>query len=236
MMDQSTQQSLKNSFGVPCKLKLALFCVVNPVQLDVADPSSVAAAAASLAAEQLPRIDVLINNVGIIKHPSGSLSADLSDTLATNAVGPAVVTAALLPLLKASSNPRLIYVLSGLGSIAHLTDPSLPFSIPFGLEYRMSKVALNMLAVYHHCEFATWGCKVWAFCPGYVLTNLSGADDRENRVLRGAVGVEVPAQALADVLEGRRDADTEKFIHEYGTYMIGDFFFVAAWGSGGQVS
>ncbi|KAJ1560746.1 hypothetical protein HK405_006097, partial [Cladochytrium tenue] len=188
------------------------------LQLDVADPSSVAAAAASLAAEQLPRIDVLINNAGIIKFPSGSLSADLNDTLATNAVGPAIVTATLLPLLKASSNPRLIYVSSGLGSIARLTDPTLPFSIPFGLEYRMSKAALNMLAVYHHREFATWGCKVWAFCPGYVVTNLSGAEDRENRVLRGAVSAEVPAQALADVLEGHRDADAGKFIHKDGTY------------------
>ena len=33
--------------------------------------------------------------------------------------------------------------------------------------------------------FEPWGCKVWAFCSGYVLSNLGGPADRERGVRAG---------------------------------------------------
>ncbi|KAJ1560638.1 hypothetical protein HK405_006416 [Cladochytrium tenue] len=204
------------------------------VQLDVVDPASISAAAAALA-DDLPRIDVVINNAGIVKNPAEAfpgassdtvtsrtlddLSAEIFDTFATNSVGPALVTAALLPLLKRSASPRLIYISSGFGSIGRLTDPGQIRSNPTALAYRMSKAALNMLTVYHHREFSPWGCRVWAICPGFVTTNLTAEKfDTETLIRMGARGPETSAMTIADVIDGKRDEDVGKFIHKDGVY------------------
>ncbi|KAG0645447.1 Short-chain dehydrogenase reductase tropE [Hyphodiscus hymeniophilus] len=142
---------------------------LSMVQLDVTDTASITAAAAKIK-EEFGRLDVLINNAGIISR-SPNLLEQLRATFETNTFGPAVVTEAFRPLLEKSGNARLIYVSSGLGSIAWRADPgNMYYKLP-AAPYRMSKAALDMLTVCHYAELKDKGVKVWAFDPGTYTTN-----------------------------------------------------------------
>ncbi|KAJ1562531.1 hypothetical protein HK405_011025 [Cladochytrium tenue] len=200
---------------------------VHLIHIDVTSKQTIDAAAESVKA-LFGKLDVLINNAGIVKRGVG-LEEDLRDTFATNSIGPVLVTDAFIPLLKESKDPRLIYVSSGLGSITLMADENYIYSKPFGLAYRMSKAALNMLAVYHHREHSTWGCKVWSLCPGFVVTNLTGEEDRENRVKQGALSSETSAETIAEVIQGLRDADVGKQIHNDGPEFNGGYKSIFPW-------
>src|ERR1019366_422570 len=86
----------------------------SQVDLLIADMSSQASVRAL--AEQIqrkyPRLDVLVNNAGGAA-PAVALSADgIEMTLATNHLGPALLTLLLLDLLKASAPSRIVNVSS----------------------------------------------------------------------------------------------------------------------------
>ena len=64
-------------------------------------------------ANEAPRLDVLVNNAGVLTQER-QLSADgIELTIATNVIGPFLLTQLLLPLLKASAPSRVINVSSG---------------------------------------------------------------------------------------------------------------------------
>jgi dehydrogenase/reductase SDR family protein 12 len=78
---------------------------------DLSSLESVRACAARLAAEE--RLDVLVNNAGVMTQQR-ELSADgIELTLATNVVGPFLLTNLLIPLLEESAPARIINVSSG---------------------------------------------------------------------------------------------------------------------------
>jgi NAD(P)-dependent dehydrogenase (short-subunit alcohol dehydrogenase family) len=186
------------------------------VQLDVTDEDSISNAASTIA-KDFGRLDVLINNAGIASN-AGSLNEQLQQTFATNTIGPALVTEDFLPLLQKSSNGRLIYVTSSLGSMALRVDPSSPSYTNTYLSYRMSKAALNMLMACNYVDYGKMGIKVFSVCPGYVVTSLTGENDRENRIKRGAGSPAVSAETILSVVDGRRDADNGRIVHKDGTY------------------
>jgi NAD(P)-dependent dehydrogenase (short-subunit alcohol dehydrogenase family) len=62
------------------------------------------------------------------------------------------VKEAFTPLLAKSTNARLIYVSSDLGSITNRSDTSLYYHPVSTVAYRMSKAALNMLAMCNYAE------------------------------------------------------------------------------------
>ncbi len=78
--------------------------------LDVADPDSVRNFASAFTA---PRVDVLVHNAGVLPAER-ILSGDGHElTLATHVLGPWRLTKALLPKLRTSAEPRVIFVSSG---------------------------------------------------------------------------------------------------------------------------
>lgn len=179
------------------------------IQIDVTDQKSIDAARKQIET-QLGKLDVLINNAGIlIYQPIDQLTA-LRETFETNLFGQVMVTEALEPLLKKSANPYIIYVSSEQGSVTSRLDPEYEYRNIRGDSYRMSKAALNMLAACHRFNFAEWGCKVLAFNPGWCVSNLTGEKGREMRLKGGARDPKEPAAALADIVLGKRDADIEK--------------------------
>lgn len=81
---------------------------------------------------------------------------------------------------------------SDLRSITNRSDTSIWYYKVPGVAYRMSKAALNMLAVCNYAELKgkRKGVKVWAFNPGYVVTNLSGEKGVEERIREWGRGCE----------------------------------------------
>jgi dehydrogenase/reductase SDR family protein 12 len=79
---------------------------------DLSDLASVREFAASFHA-QTPRLDVLVNNAGVLAHER-TLSADgIELTFATNVIGPFLLTNLLIPLLQHSAPSRIVNVSSG---------------------------------------------------------------------------------------------------------------------------
>jgi len=85
-----------------------------PLHADLADPAAVALMAQDLAA-RLPQLDVLINNAGVYMTGRRISKAGFEMTLAVNYIAHFLLTELLLPLLKKSSDPRVVTV----SSIAH---------------------------------------------------------------------------------------------------------------------
>lgn len=143
------------------------------VQMDVTDDASVAAAAAYLA-QQPGGLDVLINNAGIagaIGDPTAVKADEVRAVYETNVFGIVRVTNALLPLLKASANPVIVNVASGLGSFGVVHDSSrIEFKV-LALAYCSSKSAVTMLTVQY--AKALPHMRVNVVDPGYTATDLN---------------------------------------------------------------
>ncbi|KAF2120387.1 short chain dehydrogenase [Lophiotrema nucula] len=187
---------------------------ISFVKLDVTDDSSIAAAAAQVEKE-FGRLDVLVNNAGIaITKPTDR--EVFRQTFETNVYGPALLTDALAPLLKKSKDPRIINVSSGLGSIAKRADPKDDYYSTAADPYRMSKAALNMLTTCQSYNYKDDGFKVWTYCPGFVITDLTGKDHRKWREENGADSSETSAQGILEIVEGKRDGEVNCFVQRYG--------------------
>lgn len=147
------------------------------VQLDVADDASVAAAVAAIEYEA-GRLDVLVNNAGLMFGPPPSLAEESLDEIRqmfdTNVFGVLRVTQAFLPLLRKSDAARIVMMSSGLASLNNALDMrSETWTVGFG-GYCASKTALNMLTVKLAKELAREGIKVNAIDPGLTSTDMTG--------------------------------------------------------------
>jgi NAD(P)-dependent dehydrogenase (short-subunit alcohol dehydrogenase family) len=142
------------------------------VELDVTDDASVAAAAQHVEAHG--GLDVLINNAGI----AGSHQAvdettgdQVADVFATNVFGIVRTTQAFLPVLRASANPVIVNVSSGLGSHVITSDADRIESTIVALAYPTSKAAVNMLTAQYAKGLPEM--RVNAVDPGYTATDLN---------------------------------------------------------------
>ncbi len=143
------------------------------VQLDVTNDASVNAAAAWLQ-QQPGGLDVLINNAGIAgaRTPVPDVTAEETRVVFdTNVFGIVRVTHALLPLLRASKNPVIVNVASGLGSFEAVHDTSRIESKVAALAYCSSKSAVTMLTVQY--ARALPEMRINVIDPGYTATDLN---------------------------------------------------------------
>ena len=187
---------------------------ISALELDVTSSSSIAAAAAQVQSIH-GGLDILINNAGISPKTS-SASENAALAFATNVTGAIAVTEAFLPLLRQSSNARLIYLSSDLGSINKAADPTDRFYEHDVAEYRASKAAINMLAARQAKTLKADGVKVWAVDPGFRATAISGDAERARK--GGAGEPEDGAKVVVDVVEGKRDGQVGLLVHEGGVW------------------
>lgn len=161
----------------------------TPIQLDVTDAESVAAAAARIR-DEIRSLDVLVNNAGIAggqRRPGDATIADLRTVFETNVFGAAAVIDAFTPLLEASAAPVVVNVSSAVGS---LTLNSAPDSRWTMLAYPMSKAALNMLTIQYARAFPRW--RVNSATPGLTATEFTGPrEDRPTVEQLEAAGIHV---------------------------------------------
>ncbi|KAI8168140.1 Short-chain dehydrogenase/reductase tropE [Colletotrichum sp. SAR 10_70] len=183
--------------------------------LDITSDESIKAASEKIAAD-FGVLDVLINNAGMIVTNPKDRRSELVETFNTNAASPLVLTEALIPLLKKSNDARIINVSTSLSSLSERTDPTSEYYMVRSEAYRISKAALNMATAHIMFDNRSWGAKVWAYCPGYVVTNLTGEEDRQTRLDQGADDPKTSAQGLLEIVEGKRDGEVGTFIGRNG--------------------
>lgn len=188
---------------------------MSSTQIDVTDDSSVDASARKLASEW-GRLDILINNAGILSMVSPPTRQVFRKILETNLVGALSVTEAFLPLLRKAEHkpPRLVFVTSSTGSITHAADPDSPYYGPHATEYRTSKAGLNMLMTMYYARLKPEGFLVFGTDPGLCATNFT--HDAESLRKRGAAEPADGGERVACVVKGEKDVDVGKVLGVYG--------------------
>jgi len=169
---------------------------VEALEIDVDQIESIEKARVTLG-EKTKILDVLINNAGIGgAMPQTALETDLSVVTAvfqTNFFGVIAVTQAFIDLLKASPEPRIVNVTSGLGSLTLHNDPSWKYFAVKPTAYVASKAALNAYTIVLANDLRDTPFKVNAVDPGYTDTdfnNHSGpgtVPDAAARVVKAAI-------------------------------------------------
>jgi NAD(P)-dependent dehydrogenase (short-subunit alcohol dehydrogenase family) len=142
---------------------------LTPLELDVADPASVAAAKATLAGQA---IDVLVNNAGLYgpRDRQTALDTDYDawrEVFEVNVYAPLRIAQAFLPNVEAGAGRKVATISSRMGSIG---------SNPSGhVIYRSSKAAVNMTMVVLGDAVRARGIAVLLFHPGWVQTDMGGS-------------------------------------------------------------
>ena len=186
--------------------------LASNVQLDLTSETSISAAAATIK-EEFGHLDILINNAGILldtKNPNQSMHSLLTETFTTNVFGTALVTEAMIPLLRLSSRSRLIFVSSRMGSLHQATIRDTPFYSTDYKVYDASKAALNMLALNYARNLEDAGTLVNVVCPGLVKTHLTGYSDY-------GASPEVGAQRIIELATLEKDLPNATFSDANGS-------------------
>jgi NAD(P)-dependent dehydrogenase (short-subunit alcohol dehydrogenase family) len=164
------------------------------LQLDVTDRVSIADAAERIRKE-FGRLDLLVQNAAISNTRKGNLSLqeyaritrpsnvsldEMRTVWETNVFGVLAVYQAMLPLLRESSDARIVNVSSAVGSLTANADPAYPFHQMFGPVYPASKAALNAITLAMMVELESTGIKVNLVSPGFTRTNLNGYEGTQS--------------------------------------------------------
>jgi NAD(P)-dependent dehydrogenase (short-subunit alcohol dehydrogenase family) len=141
-----------------------------------------------------------------------------------NTTGTYILTHTLAPLLLKSSDPRLVFVTSGLSTLTEHENPMIPLNKSPGkgwpkegyavAAYRSSKTGMNMMMREWSRILKEDGVKVWCISPGFLATGL-GSDAETNKKM-GAEDPMLGANFVRDVIEGAWDRDVGKVIRRSG--------------------
>jgi NAD(P)-dependent dehydrogenase (short-subunit alcohol dehydrogenase family) len=153
------------------------------VVIDVADSESIRAAAEQVG-KRISQLDVLVNNAGIYPDEGVSIldstREQFREAFETNTFGPLVVVQAFLPLLRKSPAARVINVSSGYGQLGGLSA-----DVP---SYCLSKLALNGVTLMLAEKLRSERIAVNSVCPGWVRTDMGGANATRS-IEEGAAGI-----------------------------------------------
>lgn len=172
----------------------------SAIQLNLAVDKDILAAAAYIS-DIFGKLDVLVNNAGVHLDMTYNLSIreQWTSTFATNVVGTAVLTEALLPLLRKAQVPRIVFVSSTKGSLGAALDPTSGFYDITPKAYDASKAAVNMLAISYAKLLKEAGGVVNAVCPGLVDTKITAFMGQDILGRYGAVSPELGAERIVEM-------------------------------------
>jgi uncharacterized oxidoreductase len=165
--------------------RLTEVAAANPgmrwLELDIENPDSIAAVAKKLIAE-FPKLNVLINNAGVMNIDDASTAIDeklLVTTLTTNVMGPIRLTGALIEHLKRQDDAVVINNTSGLAFVP----------LAMTAVYSATKAALHSYTLSLRYKLKSTRVKVLEIAPPWVQTDLLGSNN------------EPRAMPLADFIE-----------------------------------
>ena len=142
---------------------------IEVLEVQVSDGASVAALAETLGGRP---VDILINNAGTMGPAPERQSVQSMDfegwaeTFEVNTLAPVRVMQALMPNLKASSDPKLVTITSQMGALS--------LDMPVAYAYCSSKAALNKFMKMAALELGKEGINVCVIHPGWVQTDMGG--------------------------------------------------------------
>jgi len=137
------------------------------IELDIEDPKSIASAAALLV-KKYPKLNVLINNAGIMKPDAAQGVVDdsiITSIVTTNLLGPIRMISALIEHLKSQPKSYVINITSGLAFV--------PLAIT--ATYSATKAAMHSFTLSQRYLLKDTSVKVLELAPPYVQTELMGA-------------------------------------------------------------
>lgn len=169
-----------------------------PKVLDISQTESIEAFAEQIKKESLT-FDIVINNAGITKEESfGNWSREaFLNSFVVNAMGPGLFIQGIQKSI--NDKAKIIQLSSGLASINNAGSTIDPYC-----SYAMSKAALNMLTVKLAAIFRHRGVIVSALNPGWVQTDMGGADAPDT--------VEQAARKLCATIASLDNVDSGCFI------------------------
>lgn len=176
--------------------ELAALAVDVIDEIDVSDDQSVASLVGRLGGET---IDLLVNNAGILRHGAPESFDSMRRQFEVNTLGPLRVSKAVVPLMR--NGGKIGIVSSRVGSLADNTSGGM-----YG--YRVSKAAVNMVAVNLAHELKSKGIAVFVLHPGYVRTGMTGG--------AGNTDAYTAASGLIERLDNLELEDTGTFWHAEG--------------------
>ena len=154
------------------------------IACDLSDVAAIAGAFGGLG-----RIDVLVNNAGII-GPDRQSTLDMdfegfAETLTINTLAPLAVAQAVLPALRASGQGKIVTVSSQMAWMGYAKSDR--------IAYRASKAAVNKVMQGLATDLAADRIPVALVDPGWVQTDMGGPN--------ASITVDESCTGLADVVE-----------------------------------
>ncbi|CAE6910960.1 SDR family oxidoreductase [Vibrio sp. B1FLJ16] len=170
-------------------------------ELDVTDYQKV-----SELAQNLPAIDLLINNAGYYgPKGSGFGNTDVEEwrkVFEINTIAPLKLVEAFYPLIRHSQMKKIACISSKVGSMTENTSGG-------GYIYRSSKAALNSVVKSLSNDLSDQGFTVLALHPGWVLTDMGGPN--------ALIDTGTSAKGLSKVIEQSTQSNSGQFINYDGT-------------------
>jgi len=142
-------------------------------KIDLADLGSIRAFAEDFRATH-PRLDVLINNAGVLSFRRRLTPQGLETHFAVHVLGPFLLTELLLPTLKASAPSRVVNVGSATHFSGHVDLDNLQGEKAYGFLRAYSTSKLEILLLTYELARRLQGTGVTANCvhPGAIRTDL----------------------------------------------------------------
>ncbi|KAJ0107662.1 short-chain dehydrogenase [Diaporthe amygdali] len=182
----------------------------SSVQLDLTSDDSITKAVKQIQ-DAHGKLDILVNNAGggFDQVPGLTTREIFTRNFDLNVTGTAILTDALLPLLRKSTAPRVVFVSSRLASISLSCDKTSFWYEYDAKGYSSSKAALNRLVVHYARVLSDARGLVNAVCPGFVKTKLTDFAD-------GGVTPEQGAKKIVEMALLGENGPTATFTSEDG--------------------
>jgi len=173
------------------------------IALDAADDGSIQRAFQAVQQRGVGKLDLLFHNAGVSGEEDllKTTRAELDSVFTTNVSGPMVITQAFLPLLKAASQPKVVFMSTIMSSMS--------MNMGGGMAcYRITKTALNALMR----QFAgdVRGLVALSMHPGWVQTDLG------NSVGPAPLAPADSARSMATTIDAAGASSHGKFIDHQG--------------------